>query len=201
MSAGGAQPAGSSRELRLDPHALPTRFRAADANADGQVRLVEVHHEGVVVRRSVRGMPIAVSLPVSAFLGVAIRLYPQDHTGAARVAVSLEHRDPALSIPLFSATDSNDVLAEWQLWARTFAMPMLIADRDGTLHRSVPAPRRGPRRGAVAAPSRPRDARPPPPAHPDAPQAGTLAGDAGRSSRARDHREELGGDPVRRTGF
>ena len=36
---------GSSRELRLDPHALPTRFRAADANADGQVRLVEVHHE------------------------------------------------------------------------------------------------------------------------------------------------------------
>jgi Family of unknown function (DUF6101) len=124
MSAGGAQPAGSSREWRLDPHALPTRFRAADANADGQVRLVEVHHEGVVVRRSVRGMPIAVALPVSAFLGVAIRLYPQDHSGAARVAVILEHRDPALSIPLFSAADSNDVLAEWQLWARTFAMPM-----------------------------------------------------------------------------
>jgi hypothetical protein len=138
MSAGGAQPAGSSREMRLDPHALPTRFRAADANADGQVRLVEVHHEGVVVRRSVRGMPIAVSLPVSAFLGVAIRLYPQDHTGTARVAVSLEHRDPALSIPLFSAPDSNDVLAEWQLWARTFAMPMLIADRDGKLTEAFP---------------------------------------------------------------
>jgi Family of unknown function (DUF6101) len=138
MSAGGAQPAGSSRDLRLDPHALPMRFRAADANADGQVRLVEVHHEGVVVRRSVRGMPIAVSLPVSAFLGVAIRLYPQDHTGMARVAVSLEHRDPALSIPLFSATDSNDVLAEWQLWARTFAMPMLIADGDGKLTEAFP---------------------------------------------------------------
>jgi Family of unknown function (DUF6101) len=138
MSAGVAQPAGSSRELRLDPNALPTRFRAADANADGHVRLVEVHHEGVVVRRSVRGMPIAVALPVSAFLGVAVRLYPQDQTGAARVAVILEHRDPALSIPLFSATDSNDVLAEWQLWARTFAMPMLIVDRDGKLSEAYP---------------------------------------------------------------
>jgi hypothetical protein len=138
MSAGGAQPAGASRELRLDPHALPARFRAADANADGQVRLVEVHHEGVVVRRSVRGMPIAVALPVSAFLGVAIRLYPPDHSGAARVAVILEHRDPALSIPLYSATDSDDVLAEWQLWARTFAMPMLIADRDGKLSQAFP---------------------------------------------------------------
>jgi Family of unknown function (DUF6101) len=138
MSAGGAQPAGSSRELRLDPHALPTRFRAADANADGQVRLVEVHHEGVVVRRSVRGMPIAVSLPVSAFLGVAIRLFAPDQTGGARVAVILEHRDPALSVPLFTATDSLDVLAEWQTWARIFAMPMLVADQDGTLREAFP---------------------------------------------------------------
>jgi uncharacterized protein DUF6101 len=134
MSAGGAKPAGSSRTLRLDPLALPVQFRAADAGADDEVRLVEVHHEGVVVRRSVRGVPIAVSLPVSAFLGVAIRLFPPDRTGGARVAVILEHRDPALSVPLFTATDSLDVLAEWQTWARTFAMPMLIAGEDGTLH-------------------------------------------------------------------
>ena len=133
MSAGGAKPAGSSRTLRLDPLALPVQFRAADASADEEVRLVEVHHEGVVVRRSVRGVAIAVALPVSAFLGVAIRLFPPDQTGGARVAVILEHRDPALSVPLFSATDSLDVLAEWQTWARIFAMPMLVADEDGTL--------------------------------------------------------------------
>jgi len=134
MSAGGAKPAGSSRTLRLDPLALPVQFRAADASADDEVRLVEVHHEGVVVRRSVRGIPIAVSLPVSAFLGVAIRLFPPDRTGGARVAVILEHRDPALSVPLFTASDSLDVLAEWQTWARVFAMPMLVAGADGTLH-------------------------------------------------------------------
>jgi uncharacterized protein DUF6101 len=133
MSAGGAKPAGSSRTWRLDPLALPVQFRAADAGADGDVRLVELHHEGVVVRRSVRGMPIAVSLPVAAFLGVAIRLFPPDHGSSARVAVILEHRDPALSVPLFTATDSDDVFAEWQMWARAFAMPMLVADADGTL--------------------------------------------------------------------
>jgi hypothetical protein len=159
MSAGGAKPAGSSRTLRLDPLALPVQFRAADASADEQVRLVEVHHEGVVVRRSVRGIPIAVSLPVSAFLGVVIRLFPPDHAGGARVAVILEHRDPALSVPLFSATDSNDVFAEWQLWARAFAMPMLVADADGTLREPFtrlggvrvekPCPRRR-RRGSIA---------------------------------------------------
>jgi hypothetical protein len=117
--------------LRLDPVALPVRFRTVDASADDEVRLVEVHREGVIVRRSVRGVPIAVSLPVSAFLGVAIRLFPP--TGDAGVAVILEHRDPALSIPLFTATDSLDVLAEWQTWARIFAMPMLVAGEDGAL--------------------------------------------------------------------
>ena len=159
MSAGGAKPAGSSRTLRLDPLALPVQFRAADASADEEVRLVEVHHEGVVVRRSVRGVAIAVALPVSAFLGVAIRLFPPDQTGGARVAVILEHRDPALSVPLFSATDSLDVLAEWQTWARIFAMPMLVADEDGTLRepfarlggvRVEPPSARKRRRGAIA---------------------------------------------------
>jgi hypothetical protein len=131
MSAGGGKPAGSSRTLRLDPLALPVRFRTVDASADDEVRLVEVHRDGVVVRRSVRGVPIVVSLPVSAFLGVAIRLFRTDQ--GASVAVILEHRDPALSIPLFTATDSLDVLAEWQTWARIFAMPMLVPGEDGAL--------------------------------------------------------------------
>jgi hypothetical protein len=159
MSAGGAKPAGSSRTWRLDPLALPVRFRASDANADGEVRLVELDHQGVVVRRSVRGVPIAVSLPVAAFLGVAIRLFPCDQAGGARVAVILEHRDPALSVPLYTATHSLDVLAEWQMWARAFGLPMLAADADGKLREPfarlgavrVEAPRdRRRRRGAVA---------------------------------------------------
>jgi hypothetical protein len=164
MSAGGASPAGSGRTWRLDPLALPVRFRATDASADGAVRLVELNYEGVVMRRSVRGVPIAMALPVAAFLGVAIRLFPPDQSGGARVAVVLEHHDPALSVPLYTATHSLDVLAEWELWARTFGLPMLAADADGILREpfarlgglrvETPSDRRR-RRGTIAA-RRPR---------------------------------------------
>jgi Family of unknown function (DUF6101) len=134
MSAGGAKPAGSGRALRLDPLALPARFRAADTAADGRVRLVELYRERVILRRSVRGAPMAVSLPISTFLGVAMRLTPPDGAEAATVAVMLEHHDPALSVPLFTATDATDLLAEWRLWGRILGTPLLALGDDGTLY-------------------------------------------------------------------
>jgi hypothetical protein len=134
MSAGGGQPAGSGRVLRLDPFALPLRFRTADSSADGRERLVELNRKGVVLHRSVRGVRMAVSLPVSAFLGVAMRLLPCDGESDGAVAVFLEHRDPELSVPLFAATDSTDVLAEWRLWGCVLGMPLLAADDRGALH-------------------------------------------------------------------
>ena len=60
---------------RLDPFSLPVRFEAADEAADGRRRIVELHRERVVVRRSVRGMRMALNMPVAAFRGVAIRLH------------------------------------------------------------------------------------------------------------------------------
>jgi hypothetical protein len=134
MSAGGAKPAGSGRALRLDPLALPVRFRAADADADGRVRLIELYRDEVILRRSVRGLRMAVSLPISTFRGVAMRLMPPRGVDAGTVAVMLEHPDPALSVPLFAATEATDLLAEWRLWGRIFGLPLLAAADDGTLH-------------------------------------------------------------------
>jgi hypothetical protein len=133
MSAGGAEPAGSGRALRLDPLTLPVRFRAADPFADGRTRLVEINQQGVILRRSVAGMRIAMTLPTAAFLGVALRLGTAAESAAGTVAVVLEHRDPALSVPLFAAPDTTDVLAEWRLWGRILALPLLVADEDGGL--------------------------------------------------------------------
>ncbi len=124
-------PAGSSRAVRLDPLALPVRFTASDAGADERVRWVELDRERVVLRRAVRGIPMAIQLPVNAFLGVALRLVATE--GGECVTLSLEHRDPALSVPLFSQADGNDVIADWQLWARTLGLPLLVADRGGKL--------------------------------------------------------------------
>ena len=122
-------PAGSSRDERLDPFSLPLRFEARDAAADGRVRFVELTRERIVLRRSVRGMLMAVNLPVASYLGVALRIEPPD--GA--VALVLEHRDSALSLPLYRADESTDVVAEWQSWARALKLPLLIAEADGEL--------------------------------------------------------------------
>ena len=133
MSAGGAMPAGASLRLRLDPLSLPVRFRAVDAAADGRLRIIDLHREIVVLRRSVRGVRIKISLPIRAFLGIAMRLIPPERIDRGAIAVTLEHRDPALSVPLFIAPDATDVLAEWHMWARIFGLPLLVADDDGRL--------------------------------------------------------------------
>jgi Family of unknown function (DUF6101) len=133
MSAGGAVPAGSSRCLRLDPLSLPVRFHAADATADERVRIVELHREIVILRRSVHGTRIQISLPIAAFLGIAMRLLPPDGADPGAIAVMLEHRDPAMSVPLFAAHEATEVLAEWHTWAGVFGLPLLIADDDGEL--------------------------------------------------------------------
>jgi hypothetical protein len=133
MGAGEAKPAGSGRAVRLDPFALPVRFSASDARADGQLRLIELHRERVILRRAISGMQMAVCLPVTHYLGVAIRIIPPSGEDDGAVAVVLEHRDGGLRIPLFVAPDGSDALAEWQLWGRVLGLPLLVADSDGSL--------------------------------------------------------------------
>ena len=119
--------------LRLDPFSLPVRFEAADAAADEHLRIVDLHRERVVLRRSVHGMRMALNLPVAAFRGIAIRLTGAADQPPTAISVVLEHGDPALSLPLFSSCDCDDIVAEWQLWGRVLGLPLLIAERDGSL--------------------------------------------------------------------
>jgi hypothetical protein len=156
--------AGSSRNARLDPFALPVCFSTADARADGGTRLVELHQQRVIVRRAVRGMTMAVSLPLGAYLGVALHLWAPHLNGLATVAVVLEHRDPALSLPLYVADDSIDIIAEWHAWARALGLPLLVGEKDGALRAAFPqlgklqvaSPRQRRRRSGAIRTRRPR---------------------------------------------
>ena len=130
---GGAHSAAASRHARLDPLALPVRFTAKDAAADGRERQIEIDRERVLMRRRVRGMAIRLNLPIEAFLGVSVRLGAADGLEAESVLIRLEHRDPALAVQLFEGPDDADVIAEWQLWARVLGLPMLVADLTGEL--------------------------------------------------------------------
>jgi hypothetical protein len=131
-------PPGSSRALRLDPYALPARYAARDGGADGQIRQIELNRERVVLRRAVRGIPMNVGVPVREFRGVSMRTLPPEGSEAAAVAVVLEHRDSALNVPLFVATDGDDAMAQWKCWGRVLGVPLLVVESDGAVREPFP---------------------------------------------------------------
>jgi hypothetical protein len=96
------------------------------------MRDVELYRERVIVRRRVRGIPMALNLLVTDFLGVALRVNPGGK--AQTVCLTLEHPDPGLSIPLYRSANGDDVVAEWQSWAQTLQCPLLVSDDGGSLH-------------------------------------------------------------------
>jgi uncharacterized protein DUF6101 len=120
--------------VRLDPFALPLRFTASDPCADAGARLVELSRDRVRVRRAVRGIRMAVTVPIAAFTGVSLRICREPQTQEERLAIALEHRDPGLCIPLLAGAPSFQAIPEWHLWARVLGLPLLVADLDGRLH-------------------------------------------------------------------
>jgi Family of unknown function (DUF6101) len=127
----GGSPAGSGRALRLDPFALPLRYAASDAAADGRMREVELHRARVVVRRTLSGMRMAINLPVSAFAGVALKLAAGEGGDEAQVAVMLAHKDPGLALPLYVSREADDAMAEWRVWGAVLGLPLLVAEGEG----------------------------------------------------------------------
>ena len=127
---GGITPAGSSCVMRLDPLHLPVRVAALDPVADGQTRIAEIGRERVLVLRSVRGVRMRLNLPLTHFLGVSVRAFPDNATTEGRLALVLEHRDAALSVPLQYAAGAEDLDVDWHRWARTLDRPLLTGTPD-----------------------------------------------------------------------
>ncbi len=163
---------------RLDPFSLPVRFEAADEAADGRRRIVDLHRERVVLRRSVRGMRMALNMPVAAFRGVAIRLSgaTAENSTPTSIAVVLEHQDPALSLALFSSPEADDIVAEWQSWGRVLGLPLLGRRKRRQSARAFRAIGRAAYRSSDLAP-------PPPQRHRPAPAVAAPAPPAGRAAR------------------
>ena len=137
-AAGQPSAGGSGRKLRLDPLSLPLRFAAADERTDDGTRIVEIGRDRVLLLRSVRGVRMRLRIPLEGFLGVAARaLVTPDE--ADRIAITLEHDDPALSVVLHVGDEVEELLAEWQLWGRVLGRPLLIAGVDGGLRPAAAA--------------------------------------------------------------
>ena len=105
-------PSGSGRALRLDPFALPMRYAARDHAADDEIRQIELDRDRVMLRRAVRGIRMNVGVPVAEFRGVTMRMLPPDGEEPAAVAVTLDHRDNGLSVPLNLSIESAMTAAD-----------------------------------------------------------------------------------------
>jgi hypothetical protein len=72
-------------------------------------------------------------LAMDQFRGVTMRTLPPEGAEPAAVAVVLEHRDSALSVPLFVAPEGDDAMALWKAWGRVLGVPLLVVEGDGSL--------------------------------------------------------------------
>lgn len=131
----------SDRATRLDPSHLPLRFAAPDAAADGGERRITLDRNEVLVARHLGRTAMRLRLPMQSFRGVAVRVVPSLTEGGDRIAIVLAHRDRALDVTLYEAEDDLEIISEWQRWAETLGLPLLVEDFAG--HLSEPYHRMG----------------------------------------------------------
>ena len=84
------------------------------------------------MRRSLRGMRMALNMPVAAFDGISLWLVPGEVDEEDALAVVLKHRDPTLTFRLFVASRADEALAEWRAWSEVLGVPLLLAERRGS---------------------------------------------------------------------
>lgn len=136
---------------------------AADRRADGASRKVSIGRAHVLIERKLAGIAMRIGVATSAYRGIALSL-GTTRSGASLYRVSLTHRDPDLSVDLYSAQHDRDIVAQWGAWAAYFALPKLVEREPGrfeTAEKQLGAVALGKgrklrRRGATLSKRRPR---------------------------------------------
>ncbi|WP_421724598.1 DUF6101 family protein [Bauldia sp.] len=131
----GAATAGAGR-FRLDPFALPVR-QPAEAGTPA----FTLDRDRAILRRRLGGIPAVLTVPVSAYRGVAVRIEPDGQDGDLEVFVELLHEDSRLTLTLLAVDDPEDAAADWMAWGRALGLPLLVIDSDGSIR--VPRNRMG----------------------------------------------------------
>jgi hypothetical protein len=108
----------------------PRRFAAPDPRADGRRRIVRLDGDKVAIHRVVGGVFMRVTVPTSAYRGVALRVVDTREDGFA-YEIRLVHADPDLCVALAETADDSEVQAEWRLWARVLGLPALVERIQG----------------------------------------------------------------------
>jgi hypothetical protein len=136
------------RPWRIDPNGLPARFQLPSGAAAPDVSIY-LDRTGVIVKRRLAGLPMTLSVPHSAYDGIAVRLVSGD-AGELTATLELAHQDPALTVPLAVGRGIEDAAEDWQRWCQVLCLPMLLVEADGEIMRI------GPTGGVAIGPPTPR---------------------------------------------
>ncbi len=133
----GTKPVWAGLNLRLDPYALPQTISYDRAppqlsgGAHGKQIEFTLNTKGAVMKCDLNcGLPISMSLPNRAFVGVAARAY-ENQDGTNTVTLELLHNDAELSVPLCVSNAVEDAAADWHSWSKRLGLPMLLVDEQG----------------------------------------------------------------------
>ena len=133
----GTKPVWAGLDLRLDPYALPQKisYDRGGPKLSGTDRGTQIEFtlntKGAVVKCDLDcGVPLSMSLPNGAFLGVAARAY-ENEDGTNTVTLELLHNDAELSVPLCVSDTVEDAAADWHSWSKRLGLPMLLVDQEG----------------------------------------------------------------------
>jgi hypothetical protein len=129
--AGGAT-AGSRRAYRLDPATLPVRS-PAEAGAAGASSFIIERDRAILRRATGAGPDFAVSVPVSAYRGVSVRIEGVGSDGDVCAHVELLHENPELTLPLLITADPEVVEDDWKAWGKALGLPLLLIGQDGSI--------------------------------------------------------------------
>jgi hypothetical protein len=121
---------------------------ASDPRADGERREILFESRRVIIKRALRGMPMAVCIPFAAFRGLGLCL--ADSPNGIVYELRLVHVDADLSVVLSHCRDEEDAVGHWLQLAGELGVPRLVERRIGDFEPigsscacvSRPAPRR-----------------------------------------------------------
>ncbi|QGM92878.1 hypothetical protein F7D13_01955 [Methylocystis rosea] len=106
-------------------------FFQRDRRADGGARRIRVTRDDVLISRRYSGVSMVITVPVTAYCGVALEVQPADD-GSPRYVLSLAHRDPDLDILLGDTQDCGAAASDWRHWAAWLGLPR-VTEEDGAL--------------------------------------------------------------------
>ncbi|MGO9942203.1 MAG: DUF6101 family protein [Rhodoblastus sp.] len=101
---------------------------ARDPRADGGQRQISIAADAIAIDRRVAGVRMRLALPIRAFRGVSLAMVENAHGCFYRV--TLDHRDPDLTVTLAEARSENEIAPEWKAWAQFFQLPRLTLGLD-----------------------------------------------------------------------